>query len=307
MRESFVFHADFIDHLPEELKTQWAMYCINYGLYETEPQFEDVLHAELWRKLKDRMDADSEAYNKKLATSTEYNRYRKLLKTGEIAKGTTFEEYRNSLNNLNILNISNNLNNSTDTLREYDSVSDSEYVSEYEYVSVSDAPSTLTDSQKNYSNKIFNIFKEAGLPCSKGNELTFMQTDFKNAISYIHNSEELKNFSSQDIVQACKNFVTVYKNEQCYLKNKWNFFALVKSKSFYNLLPGNFDIENFYNFQSKQSKAEEEKPEEKKVYSFKPCPSCKAEMKVFWNQNKNKYECDNCHKLFGFDEYLGEL
>ncbi|MCQ2082814.1 MAG: hypothetical protein MJZ11_14300, partial [Lachnospiraceae bacterium] len=140
MRESFVFHADFIDHLPEELKTQWAMYCINYGLYETEPQFEDVLHAELWRKLKDRMDADSDSYEVK-------KQNQKIWRAKNHAKeGRATEEELSLLGSLGILgNSQNSQNLPLDSHYEYDSVSDSEYVSEYEYVSVSDAPSTLTD------------------------------------------------------------------------------------------------------------------------------------------------------------------
>lgn len=295
MRESFVLHSEYIEDLPEDYRQKFLMYVYNYGIHEEIPVLKG-LEQSLWIKIQRRIDLDHEQYETRKQKLKEYKENWKKKKNDSV-NSESFGIIPTNTHSVTVSDIVNDIVNVNDIVS----------VNVNDIDTVSDAPSTLTDSQKNYSNKIFNIFKEAGLPCSKGNELTFLQTDFKNAISYIHNSEELKNFSSQDIVQACKNFVTVYKNEQCYLKNKWNFFALVKSKSFYNLLPGNFDIENFYNFQSKQTKAEEEKPEEKKVYSFKPCPSCKAEMKVFWNQNKNKYECDNCHKLFGFDEYLGEL
>lgn len=314
MRESFVFHADFIDHLPEELKVDWAMYCINYGLYGEEPQFKDVLHAELWRKLKDRIDNDSESYENKKINQRIW-RARNHAKEGR----ATQEEIK-LLQDLGILGTPKNSQNSQnlplDTRYEYESDSVSEYDSVYEYefesvsdsVSVSDSktptPSTMSKQQENYSKKVFQIFKEAGLPCAKENEISFLQTDFKNAISFIHKSDELKNFTSADIIAACKNYISVLNDTDCYFKQKLNFFGLVKSKIFYDLLPNNFDINNFKRFKDKGISAGETEKPEKKVFASKPCPACGG-TKVWWSQKAESYICDDCQKKFGFDEYLG--
>lgn len=313
MRESFVFHADFIDHLPDELKTEWAMFCINYGLYEIEPKFDDVLHAELWRKLKDRMDSDSDSYEIK-------KQNQKIWRAkNHVKEGRATEEELALLGSLGTpKNSQNSQKLPLDTRYEYesDSVSvseyefDSEYEFEYESEYVSDAkkgaPSSLSPSQTEYSKQIFTIFKDAGLPCSNKNELSFLQTDFKNAISFIHKSDDLKNFSSKDIISACKNYVILLNDSQTYYKQKHNFYSLVKSKIFYNLLPGNFDINSFKKFETKAVAGENTETEEKKVYSSKPCPSCNTN-KVYWSQKSGCYVCDSCAKHFDFDEYLGEI
>lgn len=135
-RESFVFHSDFIDHLPPELQAEWAMYCIEYGLNDNEPQFNDVLHAELWRKLKDRIDTDRDSYNQRVSYNAMYNEYKKQLKAGLIPQGTTFENFKTlkSFKSFKTFEKLENFSNiSTESRREYDSDSESEYESESEY------------------------------------------------------------------------------------------------------------------------------------------------------------------------------
>ena len=309
MRESFVFHSDFIDHLPEELKIEWAMYCINYGLYEKEPKFNDVLHAELWRKLKDRIDADRATYEQKLNYTTLYNEYKKLLKSGDIPKDTTFEnfktlkDFKSFKNFKNFENFENNLKISTDTRREFDSefvsVSDSEFVSEYEYdsVSVSDAPNKASPSQINYSKELFNLFKDAGLPCSKGNEISFLQTDFKNALNYLHKTSEYQHITSDDVIGAVRNYIEVLNDESSYVSTKMNFFSLVKSKMFYNLLPSNFDVNNFKDWNAKTEKKETEEDSIQTDREYQECPSC-HEVMMYYHRKKQRYICCSCLKYF---------
>lgn len=61
MKESFVFHAEFISDLPEEYKARFAMYAINYGLQGEEPSLDGLEHS-LWLKIKRRIDSDKEAW-----------------------------------------------------------------------------------------------------------------------------------------------------------------------------------------------------------------------------------------------------
>lgn len=56
-RESFVFHREYIDDLPEEYKPVFAMYAINYGIYGMEPELTG-LETALWTKIKRRIDYD---------------------------------------------------------------------------------------------------------------------------------------------------------------------------------------------------------------------------------------------------------
>lgn len=199
-----------------------------------------------------------------------------------------------------VLDVENNLKTMTKTnnVNDNDNVNVNVNVNENENVNAVD---TTTPPQKNYCKLVFELYKNAGLPCGKNNEITFLQTDFKNALGYIHNSKELCNFTSKDIIGAVENYITVYKDPTCYVDAKMNFYALVKSKWFYNLLPSNFDIKNFKRFDAKQ---EEQKPVQKIWYNERPCPECHTK-KVYYDDKKQKMVCEKCGKEFDVDEFLG--
>lgn len=63
MRESFVFHKDYIDDLPDQYKTEFIKAIINYGLYGENPPFKDgTLEMALWAKIARRIDTEAEKY-----------------------------------------------------------------------------------------------------------------------------------------------------------------------------------------------------------------------------------------------------
>ena len=63
MRESFVFHSEYIADLPEEYKAVFAMYTINYALSgEIPPIEEGSLEYSLWVKIARRIDQEAEKY-----------------------------------------------------------------------------------------------------------------------------------------------------------------------------------------------------------------------------------------------------
>lgn len=63
MRESFVFHSEYIADLPEEYKAVFAMYTINYALSgEIPPIEEGSLEWALWVKIARRIDQEAEKY-----------------------------------------------------------------------------------------------------------------------------------------------------------------------------------------------------------------------------------------------------
>ncbi len=65
MKDSFVFHAEYIEDLPDDYKGVFAMAAINYALYGEEPDFDkDTLVYSLWLKVARRIDAEGEKYQK---------------------------------------------------------------------------------------------------------------------------------------------------------------------------------------------------------------------------------------------------
>ena len=63
MRESFVFHSEYIEDLPDEYKATFAMYTINYALNNEHPAVtENTLEWALWIKIAKRIDQEREKY-----------------------------------------------------------------------------------------------------------------------------------------------------------------------------------------------------------------------------------------------------
>lgn len=65
MRESFIFHFEYLDDIPDELQADYAMKVINYARYGEEPECPDWRDQKLWHKIKDRMDEETAKYEKK--------------------------------------------------------------------------------------------------------------------------------------------------------------------------------------------------------------------------------------------------
>lgn len=65
MRESFIFHFEYLEDIPEELQSEYAMYIINYARYGEEPALTDWRDQKMWNQIKNRMDQETEKYNKK--------------------------------------------------------------------------------------------------------------------------------------------------------------------------------------------------------------------------------------------------
>ena len=63
MRDSFVFHSEYIADLPDEYKGIFAMYTINYALNNVTPTITDgTLEQSLWIKIARRIDQEREKY-----------------------------------------------------------------------------------------------------------------------------------------------------------------------------------------------------------------------------------------------------
>lgn len=65
MRESFVFHAEYISDLPDDYKAKFAMYAINYALNDEVPPIENgTLEYSLWAKIERRINQEREKYER---------------------------------------------------------------------------------------------------------------------------------------------------------------------------------------------------------------------------------------------------
>lgn len=65
MRESFVFHFEYLNDIPEDLQPQYAMFIINYARYGEQPAFEDWRDQKMWNQIRDRIDSDKDKYDRK--------------------------------------------------------------------------------------------------------------------------------------------------------------------------------------------------------------------------------------------------
>lgn len=81
MKESFVFHLEYIDDLPQEYKGKFTQYTVEYGLYGKNPPIQkETLEYSLWVKIARRIDAESSKYQevserRKEAAKKRYEKY----------------------------------------------------------------------------------------------------------------------------------------------------------------------------------------------------------------------------------------
>ena len=247
--KSFVFSETTkkqIDLMPTpEMKLKFYEAVTNYGMFGTEPENLNDIEIIIWLPMKDLIDNSKSS--KGGAPSGNQNAQKKNLNDIEENNETTdscknnsnYEKQpkqpENNQTTLNNHNLNDNLNGNGNERENHNLNAGKEVFN------------TLSPPQTEYSKKIFEIFKNARLPCAKENEISFLQTDFKNAISAIHRKEELQNVHSDDIIQACRNFTDIYSNPDTYcgFRQKIGFYQLVQKQWFYDLLPANFDKNRF--------------------------------------------------------------
>jgi len=147
-------------------------------------------------------------------------------------------------------------------------------------------PSKMSDSQKDYSRIVFEKFKNAGLPCQKGDFFRFQSCDFRLAI------QKLKGVPSQDVISAVDNYIAELKNADSYIDKEFSFDTFVSSKTFSNCLPANYRPNNFKKFSKEIPKgAETEKPR-----LFK-CDKC-GRIAASWSEKLMKWHCSECGATF---------
>lgn len=97
-----------------------------------------------------------------------------------------------------------------------------------------------TPPQENYAKTIFELWKEAELPCQKQNFATFLQTDFKNALS------KISGYHSDEVIQAAKNYISVLRDPATWVTQEMTFDFFVQSPKLFKMcLPDIFRASNF--------------------------------------------------------------
>ena len=94
--------------------------------------------------------------------------------------------------------------------------------------------------QQNYAKVIFDLWSNADLPCQRKNYISFIQKDFKDALSFI------TNYHSEDIIKAAKNYISVLKNPETWVDQELSFDIFVQTPKLFKMcLPESFRINNF--------------------------------------------------------------
>ena len=281
-RESFIFHMEYIEGVPEELEAQYAMYAINYARYGKEPELTDWRDIRMWNKTKQRIDEEAEKYEKRCSNLKNHKK--------------TDTESTPSRDRIETESATENEQSSGVYVSEYEFVNEFENESDFD----SDAPKVPVKESlplQAYAQKIFDIFKNAGLPCAKGNFISFLQRDFKNGMAYIH--KNIGNIHSDDVIGACENYAKTVNDLRSFITGKYSFERFVAFKNFIDYLPANYQPENFID---RKAQGGTSPPVAKKWQE--ECPDCKAKALEYSN-TLEKYVCNNCGNVYTYEQITG--
>lgn len=296
VRESFIFHAEYIEDLPEENKAEFMMYIYEYAIKGIEPELSSFAKS-VWLKIKRRIDGEAEAWEETKKQRSESGKLGGQRSAEARRSKTKQNEAPLQIDEANEAPLQNAKQNEAN---EAVSVFVNEFVNESENEIVSEpetpAPSRESPSAIDYSNKIFKIFQEAGLPCARNNPVSFLQRDFKNAMAHIHSNPSLKMLHSEAVIAAARNYAKTVTDPESYITGKYSFDRFVTFKNFVDFLPENYTPDNFKATRSGNSP--EAKPKRKWL---QVCPKCKAKS-LDYDNAKQKYVCADCGCEFEYEE-----
>ena len=293
-RESFIFHAEYIEDLPKEAKAQFLMYVYNYGIHGTVPELTGF-EKTAWIKIQRRIDTDIEQYEATIKARSEAgkkhtgNQYTRAKQTQEEPQSSDSLEMEQNGTERNKME----QNGTNGTVF----VFDNEFVNEHENETESDAqnaPRRESPPLQAYAQKIFNIFHEAGLPCARNNPVSFLMRDFKNGMAYIRKT--YGPLHSDEIIGACENYARTVNNPASFITGKYSFDRFVTFKNFVDFLPANFAMDNFIDRKAQTTAAV---PKPKKWQE--ECPDC-HEKALEWSNKLEKYVCAKCGKTYTYEE-----
>ena len=290
MTDSFVTYRSFHEALKDLPPEQYGkiMYAINeYALNQNEIELSGVEKI-VFTLIKPQLDA-----NLKRQENGKYGSLGGRPKK-ENKNPMGFESSENENPNVNVnLNANENLNlNDEGEFKDCEISEKNENLCEKQenQPSPPSPPSKMSDSQKNYAQIVFEAFKNAGLPCQKGDFFKFTSCDFKNGL------QKLRGIGSDDVIAAVANYIAELKNPDSYIDKEFSFDSFVSSKTFTNCLPANYRPNNFKKFGKEEQKDESPRPQ---IYD--DCPACKTKG-LLWDNALQKYTCKNCKAKFKYEE-----
>lgn len=295
-RESFVIHAEYIEDIPEEAKAQFLMYVYNYGIHGTVPKLTGF-EKTAWIKIQRRIDIDLEQYEATIKARSEAgkkhtgNQYTRAKQNQEEPQSSDSPEVEQSGTKWN--KVEQNGTNGTVF------VFDNEFVNEHENETESDAenaPRRESPSIQTYARKIFEIFKNAGLPCARSNFISFLQRDFKNGMAYIHANHP--GLHSDDVIGAAENYARTVNNIESFITGRYSFDRFVTFKNFVDFLPANYNPDNFIDRKAGGTQVPQAKRWQEE------CPECKTKALEYSNKLE-KYVCNKCGRQFTYEEITG--
>jgi len=284
-RETFVMHAEYIEDLPDEAKAQFLMYVYNYGIHGIVPELTGF-EKTAWIKIQRRIDADIGTYEKKCAN----------LKQNRNKAQKTPDTENESSDTDKAMSETENETPAGDIEFEYVNEFDNEIETENE----SDAPKLpIKESPplQAYAQKVFEIFKNAGLPCARSNFISFLQRDFKNGMAYIHTNHP--GLHSDDVIGAAENYARTVNDPRSFITGKYSFERFVTFKNFIDFLPANYDPENFID---RKATGGTPPPQAKKWQQ--ECPVC-HEKAMEYSNTLQKYVCNKCGRQFDYEQITG--
>ena len=250
VRESFVFHAEYVDDLPDEFRASFAMMAVNYGIYGEEPDLSG-LELALWVKIKRRIDRDCQEWE-----STRGARSR----AGSSHRGNQYSAGKTEQDGTNRNKLEQDGTNGTVSVFVPVSVNvnDDDDDSVRERTSPPPPPdSILTDTECDpLAAELFAKFRDAGLPCQKGDARAFYELEYKKALS------RMGDISPDDVLETVGNYIRELENPDSYVNKRYSLDEFVRTKTFANCRPENYSPENFVRWDAEPK----EKPERTGVH-----------------------------------------
>ena len=298
-RESFIFHMEYIEGVPEELEAEYAMHAINYALKGIEPKLEDWRDQKMWNAIKTRIDTEAEQYEATVKAraaagrnhrGNQYTRAKQIQSEPQEPNNSELEQNGTKWNKME-------QDGTNGTVYEFDYESEFESENETE----SDAPKVPVKEPpplQAYAQKVFEIFKSAGLPCARSNFISFLQRDFKNGMAYIHTNHP--GLHSDDVIGAAENYAKTVNDPRSFITGKYSFERFVTFKNFIDFLPANYDPENFID-----RKATGGAPPTQAKKWQEECPDCHAKALEYSNKLE-KYICTKCGRQYTYEQITGD-
>lgn len=236
MTDSFVFYRSFHEALKDLPPEQYGrlMYALNeYALNGEEPELSGV-DKSIFTLIKPQIDANNRRKNNgALGGRPKENKKPMVIETETIG-------YENE--NHRLLNEKPNENDNVNA-----NVNDNANLNANGNAEAGAFP-PLSPPQEDFSKQIFDIFKNAGLPCCNGNYATFIQRDFKLALPY------LRGLRAEEVIAASQNYAMIFQRpdlDAFWAKQKSPFdkFAEKKIRGF---LPENFSLERYLSAKEKK-------------------------------------------------------